>query len=1303
MNRTEAFFEVSADLLKRGHRVRFQACGQSMYPTIKDGEKVTVEPVCTSNIRLGDIVLYHRKGRVMAHRVVNRKRTSDGEILILRGDASMKGNEPVSSEKVLGKVVAVERDSRCVKLDSWTAKALYSVFRRLKNIRNIIRMGGAKMSFSTLRSKMLLLALILGVIWIAVGGPFVKVVQTQGDLICYTVADNGSTTDETLVRVNVTQGTNTVVGTVNSFDEEVQGSAIQPVSGTMFGADDNRLGRINLTTGAWDVSGLATSFGTGGGSAGTITFNTVFGLTFDPTNGRMYGISNSTTFGMGDTRGALFQINPNTGTAVVDAFGTNEYVVIDLGDDASDLAIDPEDGQMYMCTDTQLFRIDKTTGADTLVASFDPPFSANAGMDGLTFADNGNLYGVTGPSTPGESRFWFINKNTADATELQVLPSSANDYDSCACQLSLTMAVVLSFKARKSQDQVLLEWGTESEVDNLGFNIYREEKGKLNRLTQSPVAGSALLAGPKTPLTAGVDYAWKDTVSKNSSDVKYWLEDIDLNGTRTMHGPISPVESTRLPTYNRSPLLSQVGRIEPRGATASEVGSAREIETPATMSEERRAKGIGPERSGSPPSALRPPPAVSASDSQLQTQWALAAQSAVKLLIRGPGWYRARQPELIAAGLDPAIDPRRLQLFVNGQQIPVIVSGEEDGRFDSTDSVEFYGVGVDTPWTDARVYWLVQGAEPGQRIAVLEGNRGQPTSARSFPFTVERKDRTVYFAALKNGEAENFFGPVVGTEEVHQTLTVRDLDPSPPGEAVLEVSLQGITDVPAQDPDHQVRIDLNGLKIGEMAFNGQALAVHEIRIPQQRLRQGPNTVTLKAIGGEGDFSLVDHVRLTYWRTYTADKDALWFTAQGGEQINIKGFTKPLVRVVDVTNPDAVNELVAVAQPDETRYAITVAVPGSERRTLLAFTEDQIESVAEIKANQPSRWHDAVNRADIVMISHRSFVQSLLPLKSLRESQGWSVAVVDVEDVYDEFGFGEKGHRALREFLRRAKTAWPVSPRFVLLVGDASLDPRNYLRRGDFDFVPTAPISTVVLETGSDDWFADFDEDGVPEMAVGRLPVRTAREAAGVVAKLIAYERSGGSTAWAKRVLVVTDNNDSTDFETASAQLQALLPTDLSVDEISLNRMDAEIAREALLRSFLQGQLVINYIGHGSFEVWAAEQLLKTGDAQLLRNGARLPFVVSMTCLTGFFNDVYTESIAEALLKTDTGGAVAVWASSTITVPGGQNALNQALVQHLFQDRKLTLGEAVMKAKAAVADGEVRRSWVFFGDPATRLK
>ena len=65
------------------------------------------------------------------------------------------------------------------------------------------------------------------------------------------------------------------------------------------------------------------------------------------------------------------------------------------------------------------------------------------------------------------------------------------------------------------------------------------------------------------------------------------------------------------------------------------------------------------------------------------------------------------------------------------------------------------------------------------------------------------------------------------------------------------------------------------------------------------------------------------------------------------------------------------------------------------------------------------------------------------------------------------------------------------PRFALLVGGASADARNFLGLGELDFVPTKLVDTVFLETASDDWFVDADGDGLPAIAVGRLPVRTA--------------------------------------------------------------------------------------------------------------------------------------------------------------------------------------------------------------------
>ena len=123
-----------------------------------------------------------------------------------------------------------------------------------------------------------------------------------------------------------------------------------------------------------------------------------------------------------------------------------------------------------------------------------------------------------------------------------------------------------------------------------------------------------------------------------------------------------------------------------------------------------------------------------------------------------------------------------------------------------------------------------------------------------------------------------------------------------------------------------------------------------------------------------------------------------------------------------------------------------------------------------------------------------FMESLAPLKTHRESQGFSVALIDVEDIYDEFSYGTKTPQAIKDFLTRASTSWQTPPRFVLLVGDASFDPRNYLGLGNQDFLPTKLLDTAYMETASDDWFVDFNGDGLPDMAVGRLPVQTAEEA-----------------------------------------------------------------------------------------------------------------------------------------------------------------------------------------------------------------
>src|SRR5262249_25872042 len=231
-------------------------------------------------------------------------------------------------------------------------------------------------------------------------------------------------------------------------------------------------------------------------------------------------------------------------------------------------------------------------------------------------------------------------------------------------------------------------------------------------------------------------------------------------------------------------------------------------------------------------------------------------------------------------------------------------------------------------------------------------------------------------------------------------------------------------------------------------------------------------------------------------------------------------------------------------PADGSSSVTVQTSGSGTRSLIAFTEDTILAPAFVTANQPSTLHDAANAWNYLIVTAPDFADQVAPLAAHRASQGYTAAVISIDDVYDEFNFGERSPNALKDFLTLARTTWAAPPRYVVLAGDATIDPRDYAGFGFSDFVPTklVDMTQIELETASDDWFADSNLDGVPEFAIGRLPVRTSDEAATVVGKIIGYDAESGGL-WAKNVTVVTDVDDlRSHFRASGSQVETRLPS-----------------------------------------------------------------------------------------------------------------------------------------------------------------
>jgi hypothetical protein len=820
------------------------------------------------------------------------------------------------------------------------------------------------------------------------------------------------------------------------------------------------------------------------------------------------------------------------------------------------------------------------------------------------------------------------------------------------------------FSVTQEKTNVLISWQVNVASNDLGFNIYREAGGQRTKINQHLIGG-IVLGATKKDAVAGSAYRFSDKLDEGTF-AQYWLEDVARSGAHTMYGPVSPTpgDVSSMPDTGLTGL----------GAHGSEFASPDGFGAAHTTAQE------------------------SASATQYAQQRDLASENGLKIFVSQEGWYRLTRAAMTAAGFDPGPDGHALSLYMLGSEQSIIVDDGGDGKLDPNDAIEFYGYPLDSVSTGARTYWLrpKKGSEP--RVTTAKIKSGDPITG-SVSFHYERVERSGFFAALTtNGEADNFFGEVIGNWTATEPLKAGNLDPAYGGNAMLDLIIQG-----GSVMEHRIAVAINGHNLGTAVLQNTEQRAFTFQLPQSWLVSGLNAVTLTSLNGDDDVSGMVKSSLTYQHLLRADNGALDVSLPGGRSVTIGGFGANTVRAFDVTDPRHPAELqAAVAADPQGGFAATFSTLAGGMRTVLAIDGTRLLAPGELAANVPSSWSATNSNSPkspaFFIISHRAFFGAAATLKALRDSQGISTAVVDADDLYDEFNFGIRSPEAIRSFFRAA-ASWKHPPSAALLLGDASMDPRNYLGVAAVDFVPTKLVPTLYMKTASDDWFTDFNGDGIADIPVGRIPVRTPPEASLVIAKITS--RGTPSGAWSKSALFVADGPGDFDFPAVAASLTTLLPSSLTSQTIDFSRTPTP--HQDVVNGMNDGSLLTTYIGHASVEMWANSVFLSS-DASALTNGARLPVVFAMNCLNGYFHDLYTESLAEALLRAPNGGAVAVWASSTLTEPDQQSLMSHELFRQLFRtDVNLTLGDAVTRAKFAASDPDVRKSWILFGDPTMKLR
>ncbi len=804
-----------------------------------------------------------------------------------------------------------------------------------------------------------------------------------------------------------------------------------------------------------------------------------------------------------------------------------------------------------------------------------------------------------------------------------------------------------------------LEWKTEFESKNIGFYLYRIVGGERQLVTSSLISGAYLQARAEK-ITAG-SYSHFDRFG--DADSVYQIESVNLNGQRHY--------SNRIQTRLVDDLAKITGvsseELNTQARNAAPVTAGNESILPADLAEEVRNNSLPAD--------------------PIKQRW-VAAQRGVKIGVKSEGFYRVSRADLQNNNFDVNAPIERWQLYVNGVEQAINVGNNGD-------YIEFYGKGIDTPEADTNIYFLVVGTQNGKRIGTnvrrrLNGSVVSNSYAQSF----YKKERTNYSQSYLNGDVENFFGSFISNSSavVNFNLTAVDFSSA---NASLDLAVQGATLV-----EHQIKVSVNNIEAGVITASDYELMTKRFEIPTALLREGANAVQFQTLNGSSDLAFFSSMKVNFARNYRADQNKVSFYVPNYKAIYVENFASPNIRVFDVTNTDA-PVLINGLNIEPSGGSYRVYLPSNRGRVLYAVEDSAISNAFSIAPNTPSTLSTAANSGSLIVISYKDWLAQAEDWANYRRAQGMSAKIVNIEDIFDEFSYGVQSADSIRSFLSYAKNNWATAPNYVLILGDSTYDPKNYLGGANANFVPTRLVDTIYTETGSDETLADFNDDGLAEIAVGRIPARTPETVTLALNKVIAFEQNLAAQGLNRGVVFASDLPNGYDFEALSNRLANELPP--NVPRVMINRALPD-AQTQLMAQINNGRFLVNYSGHGNVGVWAANSFFSSSNAgQLTNNAGNLSIFTMLTCLNGYFIQP-TDSLSEVLLKNPAGGAVATWSSTGLTTPDIQEVMATRFYNQIGAGNITRLGDLIIDAKTTIDFGrDVRLSWVLLGDPTLKVK
>lgn len=380
--------------------------------------------------------------------------------------------------------------------------------------------------------------------------------------------------------------------------------------------------------------------------------------------------------------------------------------------------------------------------------------------------------------------------------------------------------------------------------------------------------------------------------------------------------------------------------------------------------------------------------------------------------------------------------------------------------------------------------------------------------------------------------------------------------------------------------------------------------------------------------------------------------------------------------------------------------------------------------------------------DMVIFTHPAWLAQAERIAELHRSEPdkYNVKVVDVDEVYNEFSSGAADVSGLRKYLKMLYDRGAGSAhrlKYALLMGRMTYDERHLTEGVRAIGAPTIPAwqqreESLSLDSeqgfATDDFIAMLEDNtggnkagDMISIAVGRLPVTSARDARTAVDKIVSYARKARPGVWKNRVIVLADDGDNGDHYNQSEKFSKGVEDNSNspfvVEKVYLSAHEKTNgvypeAREQMYRALNEGVAWWTFVGHATNHSWTGDGMLTFNDINNNLYFRNLPFVYASTC--NFLRwDSNTRSGGEIMMFEPNGGAVGMISATRpvyITYNGYLTAAMGRYIGRRDSDgRLLSTGEIYRQAKNNMLDKdgnkvstENRLRYVLMGDPALRL-